>query len=334
MGAGRVIAAMGKPKLTFAISHYDRYIPLLEGVAAPDGFDVDVLHVGQSKDGRYGRSRHGRMLRDGEFDVAEVSLSSYLMARALKRPFTAIPVFPRRLFSQSQIWVNPERGIRVPQDLIGKKIGLGTFQTTLSVLAKGDLQEEYGVPWRKVEWHVSREETVPFTPEDGVMIRKIPDGKNIGAMLQEGEIDAIFRPHPPRQALEGAANIARLFPDAKAEEARYYKKYGFFPIMHVIVFKDSVLDQHPEAAAAFLDMFAKINDVSARYYDDPNWSRLAWGRLHLEEERRLLGQDLWPTGVKKNRANLEMFMSYSRDQGLISEPIPVESLFAPGTVET
>lgn len=323
---------MAHPRLTFAISHYDRYIPLLEGVAAPEGFDLEVLHVGQSKDGRYGRGRHGRMLRDGEFDVAEVSLSSYLMARERKLPFTAIPVFPRRLFSQSQIWINPDRGIRVPQDLIGKKVGLSTFQTTLSVLAKGDLQAEYGVPWRKVEWHVSRDETVPFTPEEGVVIRKIPEGKNIGVMLQQGEIDAIFRPHPPRQALEGAANIRRLFPDPKAEEARYYKKHGFYPIMHVIVFKDSVLQEHPGAAAAFLDMFDRINHVTEHYYDDPNWSRLAWARLLLEEERELLGRDLWPNGIDKNRANLEVFMNYSRDQGLIREALPVDSLFAAGAL--
>lgn len=319
---------MANPKLTLAISHYDRYIPLLEGVVSPEGFELEVLHVGQSKDGRYGRGRHGRMLRDGEFDVAEVSLSSYLMARARKLPFTAIPVFPRRLFSQSQIWINSARGVRTPKDLIGKKVGLGTFQTTLSVLAKGDLQTEYGVPWRKMEWHVSGEETVPFTPEEGVVIRKIPQDKNIGALLQQGEIDAIFRPHPPRQALEGAADIRRLFPDPKAEEARYFKKHGFYPIMHVIVFKDSVLRDHPSAAAAFLDMFARINDVTERYYDDPNWSRLTWARLLLEEERELLGRDLWPVGVEKNRANLETFMEYSRDQGLIAEAMPVESLFA------
>lgn len=332
MGAGRVVPCMANPKLKLAISHYDRYIPLLEGVASPKGLDLEVLHVGQSKDGRFGRGRHGRMLRDGEFDVAEVSLSSYLMARARKLPFTAIPVFPRRLFSQSQIWINPERGIRTPKDLIGRKVGLSTFQTTLSVLAKGDLQAEYGVPWRQIEWHVSRDETVPFTPEDGVVIRKIPEDENIGVMLQRGEIDAIFRPHPPRQALEGSASICRLFPDPKAEEARYYKKYGFYPIMHVIAFKDSVLKDHPGAVPAFLDMFNRINEVTAHYYDDPNWSRLVWGRLHLEEERQLLGSDLWPTGIEKNRTNLETFMSYSRDQGLISGAMSVDSLFASNTL--
>lgn len=319
---------MAHPKLTLAVSHYDRYVPLLDGSVQPKGFDLTVLHVGQSEDGRYGRDRHERMIQKGEFDVCELSLSSYLMAREQKLPFTAIPVFPRRLFSQSQIWVNSARGVREPKDLIGKRVGLNTFQTTLSVLAKGDLQAEHGVPWRSIEWIVSKEETVPFTLESGVTMSMVPKGTNIGQMLQAGEIDAIFRPHPPKQVLEGATDIRRLFADPKAEEARYYKKNGFYPIMHLIAFRDDVLERHPDAAAALLEAFEETNRISERYYDDPNWSRLAWGRLDLEEERRLLGRDLWPIGVAKNRANLERFMEYSRDQGLIAKPMPVDSLFA------
>src|SRR5215470_14929259 len=110
------------------------------------------------------------MLQKGEFDICEVSLSSYLMAKSRSMPFTAIPVFPRRLFSQSQMWVNVDAGIHSPRDLIGRKVGLNTFQTTLSVLAKGDLQSEYGVPWRDIHWYVAREETVAFTHQEGVKI--------------------------------------------------------------------------------------------------------------------------------------------------------------------
>ena len=100
--------AMTGPELKFAISHYDRHVPFLDGTVTLPGFDLKVMQIGQSVNGRYGKNRHGRMLNDKEFDVAEVSLSSYLMARARKLPFTAIPVFPRRLFSQSQIWINAE----------------------------------------------------------------------------------------------------------------------------------------------------------------------------------------------------------------------------------
>jgi 4,5-dihydroxyphthalate decarboxylase len=319
---------MAHPSLTFAVSHYDRYVPFFDGSVTLDDVDLRIMHVGQSEDGRYGRGRHERMLQHNEFDICELSLSSYLMARARGLPFIAIPAFPRRLFSQSQIWINPARGIREPKDLIGKRVGLNTFQTTLSVLAKGDLQSEHGVPWRKIEWFIAAEEAVSFTPAPGVSIRKVPSDTNIGRMLQQGEIDAIFRPHPPRQVLEGASDICRLFSDPKAEEERYFHKNGYFPIMHVVAFRTEILDRHPQLARNLLDACAEADRICARYYDDPNWSRLAWGRHFFEEERRRLGPDLWPIGVRKNRANLERFIEYSCDQGLIDAPMPVDTLFA------
>ena len=115
-------------------------------------------------------------------------------------PFTAIPVFPRRLFSLSQMWVNANAGIRSPQDLIGKKVGLSTFQTTLSVLARGDLQAEYQVPWRKIDWYISKEEAVPLKPLEGVRMQILKPGQKMGAMLETGEIDALMMPHPPTRS--------------------------------------------------------------------------------------------------------------------------------------
>ncbi len=321
------MSANNKPRLSLAISHYDRYYPLYDNTAGPEGFDLEIYHVGQSAPGRHGVDRHGRMLNDGEFDIAELSLSSYLMARDRGMPFTAIPVFPRRLFSQSQIWINRNSGITDPKDLVGKRVGLNTFQTTLSVLAKGDLQSEYDVPWRSIKWFIAKEETVEFAPEEGVTINKVPASTNLGDMLVNGEIDAIFRPHPPRQVLEGTADIVRLFPNAKEVEAGYYKKNGFFPIMHIIAFRNETLEAHSGAGQAMFEMFKRMNAITSKYLDDPNWSRLAWGRHHLEEERRMLGSNLWPDGIEENRANLERFMSYSHDQGLISKPLQVDGLF-------
>lgn len=317
-----------KPRLSLAIEHYDRFVPLLDGTARLEAFDLDVLQVGQSHPGLHGGARHERMIRDEAFDAAELSLSSYLMARARGLPFTAIPFFPRRLFSQSQMWVDADRGIREPRDLIGKSIGLSTFQTTLSVLAKGDLQAEYGVPWREITWVVSRDETVPFEPPTGATIRRAPEGADLSELLRDRVIDGIFTPVPPRAALAGASGVRRLFADPKAEEARYYRRNGFFPIMHVVALHDRVLRAHPEAPRALYDLLVAVNAASEKFYDDPNWSRLAWGRLDLEEERRLLGPDLWPVGVAKNRPNLERFVGYSHDQGLIPEPLAVEALFA------
>ena len=323
---------MANLKLTMALSHYDRHIPFFDGSARVDGVDLSILEVGQSEPLKHGRDRHERMLQRGEFDVCELSLSSYLMAKSRGMPFTAIPVFPRRLFSLSQMWVNVDARIRSPQDLIGKRVGLRTFQTTLSVLAKGDLQAEYNVPWRKIDWIVSKEEAVPFKPQEGVRIELAAPGKKMGMMLEQGEISALMMPHPPQQALKGSPKIRRLFADPKQDEIKYFQKNGYYPIMHVVAFKDEVLAKHPWLASNVMAAFDRAKEICMAYYDDPNWSRFVWGRHLFEEERSVFGDDPWPHGVKQNRSNLERFIGYSLDQGLMEKRVEVEELFAAATL--
>jgi len=325
---------MADVKLTMALSHYDRHIPFFDGSVAPQGVDLTVLQVGQSQPLRHGQDRHERMLQRGEFDICELSLSSYLMAKSRGMPFTAIPVFPRRLFSHSQMWVHVGAGIHSPKDLMGKKVGLSTFQTTLSVLAKGDLQSEYGMQWRNIQWIVTKEETLPFRPQEGVSIQLVPAGKKIGNMLEQGKIDALMVPHPPHAVIRGSDKIRRLFSDAKQEEIRYFRKNGFYPIMHVVAFKDEVLRRYPELPRSIMEAFEKAKEICKHYYDDPNWSRSVWGRHLFEEERAVFGEDPWPYGVKRNRANLERFMEYSLNQGLMARRLAVEELFAPAALDT
>ncbi|HWH76156.1 MAG TPA: ABC transporter substrate-binding protein, partial [Candidatus Binatus sp.] len=268
---------MAKLRLTMALSHYDRHIPFFDGSVTAEGVDLEVLEVGQSSPLKHGQDRHERMLQKGEFDICELSLSNYLVAKSRGMPFTAIPVFPRRLFSLSQMWVNQDAGVKLPRDLIGKRVGLSTFQTTLSVLARGDLQTEYNVPWREIDWYNSKDEAVPLKPMAGVKMQLVKPGQKIGAMLERGEIDALMMPHPPKEALRGGGKICRLFADPKAEEAKYFKKNGYYPIMHVVAFKDEVLAKNRWLAKSIADAFDKAKEACMEYYDDPNWSRFVWG---------------------------------------------------------
>ena len=325
---------MAQLELTMALSHYDRHLPLFDGSVQAEGVDLQVLEVGQSNPLKHGQDRHERMLQKGEFDICELSLSSYLIAKSRSMPFTAIPVFPRRLFSLSQMWVNVNAGINSPRDLIGKKVGLSTFQTTLSVLAKGDLQSEYDVPWRKIDWYISKDEAVPIKPIEGVKMQLLKSGQKIGAMLEKGEIDALMVPHPPKEALRGGGNIRRLFADPKAEETKYFRKNGYYPIMHVVVFKDDVLANDPWLAKTVAEAFDKAKEACMEYYDDPNWSRFVWGRHLFEEERAAFGDDPWPHGIGKNRANLERFIGYSLDQGLMEKMLGIDELFAASTLDS
>lgn len=321
-------------KLTIALERYDRHFPFFDGTAKPPvNVDFEVLQVGQSVTLRDGTDRHGRMLR-GEFDVCEFSLSTYLMAKARGMPITAVPVFPRRLFSASQMFVHPDSGIEHPRDLIGKRVALSSFQTTLSLLAKGDLKFEYGVPWEEINWYVTSREKVDFRVKAGVLIEPIGKREDVGELLEKGRIDAFFLPHPPDSVMSGETRARRLFPDTRKEELRYFRKYGYFPIMHVLAIRADLAAAEPWLPGAMLECYARAKKIAADYYGDPNWSRLVWGRHYFEEERSQLGADPWPLGLKANYANLERFIEYSHDQNLVETKIPVESLFPEQVLDT
>ena len=157
--------------ISIALERYDRHVPFFDGTVKPrDGVALKVFQVGQSHPARDGEDRHGRMLK-GEFDVAEFSMSTYLMAIDRKLPITGVPVFPRRLFSAGLFFVRADSELRTPADLRGKRVAIRSFQTTLSLLAKGDLKFEYGVPWEEIHWLLEDEEKIKFEPRPGLAHR-------------------------------------------------------------------------------------------------------------------------------------------------------------------
>jgi 4,5-dihydroxyphthalate decarboxylase len=250
---------MNRSRLTMALSLYDRHVPFFDRTVDVRDVDLQVLAVGEANLLRDGVNRHHRMLIDQEFDACEVSLSSYMMAKSQGLAFTAIPVFPRRLFSQSHVWVNNDSSVLEPKDLIGRKVGVITFQTTLSVQMKGDIQSEYGVPWREIDWYVAAEEPIQFTPPAGVNLRRIPANKKMVQLLESGEIDALVTPRPPVATSARAARIRRLFADPREEERRYFRKHGFFPVMHVVALKEDLVRKYPWIPAALTEAFQKAH---------------------------------------------------------------------------
>jgi 4,5-dihydroxyphthalate decarboxylase len=319
---------MTRPKITLALSVYDRHIPFFDGTVELKDAELIVLAVGEANSLRDGGKRHHRMLIDRDFDACEVSLSSYIMARSQGLPFTAIPVFPRRLFSQSHVWVNDDSSLGAPKDLLGCKVGIITFQTTLSVQAKGDLQSEYGVPWRDIQWYVAAEEPIEFSAPKGLVLHRIPDGKKLAEVLESRKVDALITPRPP-PVTKGAAKFRRLFTDSRGEELRYFRCCGFFPIMHVIVLKEESVVQYTWLPAALTEAFSQAQEICQSYYTDPNWSMLAWTRHLYEEQQESLAGNLWPIGLAGNRNNLERFVDYMMDQGLLSKKPRLEELFPP-----
>ncbi len=313
-------------RLTLALANYDRHLPLLEGTVTIPGVPLEVLEVGQSVMGRHGTGRHERMLNAQEFDIAEVSLSSFLMAKDQGAPFTAIPIFPRRLFSMSQMWVKKGSGISSPTDLRGKKVGLNTFQTTLSVLAKADLGRAFSVPWRDIIWVTQRDETRSFQADGTAKLERLAPGESLLGAIMGGKLDAIMIPHPSHSFLQNR-ELVRLLHDPKEQEIRYFKEFGYFPIMHVIAIRDDVIKEFPHLPQELFNAFETSWEIARERWDDPNWSFLAWGRQASEDQNNQLSDEIWPNGLGRNRENLKWFIEQSYDQGLISQILDIEGLF-------
>jgi 4,5-dihydroxyphthalate decarboxylase len=320
-------------KLKLAIDRYDRHFPFFDGtVSPPDGLELEVLQVGQSQTCRDGTHRHERMHRDGEFDVCEFGIAPYLMLvdRDPKLPFVALPVFPRRLFSQSQIFVREDSGISEPKDLAGRRVALRSFNTTLCVLAKGDLKFHYDVPWEDIVWRPSKPDIAHYENKKGVRIEPLPETMNEDQAIERGEVDAVIVPNLPKAMAKpdeaGTAKVRRLFPDFISEAAQYFQAHRSYPIMHLVVIRRDLFERQPWIGRAIVDLFAQAKAVSDEYLDDPNWSRLAWGRHYLERQQELL-DDPWPVGFIRNRENISRFIKYLADQNLVSENITPEALF-------
>ncbi len=312
----------GKIRLTVACGDYDIVRALKEGTVRADGLELVMLT------GMGSRERHWRMARKLEFDVCELNVGAYFMARFRNTPITAIPVFLHRRFRHGFVFVNTGAGIRTPRDLIGKKVGGTNFQPAGNIWARGILEEHYGVPHQECTWVVERSEDVEFTPPPGLRMEMIPAGKSLENMLAEGELPAMISPTIPKPVLAGDARVARLFPDYKEVELEYFRKTGIFPIMHVNAIRQEIVDKYPWAATNLVKAFEEAKRLAYKRVANPRMVPLAWVRTAWEEQLHELGPDPWAYGLgEANRKNLQTIIRYTRQQGLIGREMALEELF-------
>jgi 4,5-dihydroxyphthalate decarboxylase len=312
----------GKLRLTLACGDYEIVRALKEGIVQPDGIDLVLLTGMGSKE------RHWRMARKADFDACEVNVGAYFMGRDRGEELAAIPVFLHRRFRHGFVFVNAAAGIREPKDLIGKKIGGTNFQPASNIWMRGILEEQYGLPHKSVTWVVEREEDVRFEMPEGLKIEMIPAGKRLDRMLAEGEIPAMLSPTLPRLFVEGDKRIVRLFPDYKAMELDYFRKTGVFPIMHVTVIKQEIVDKYPWVATNLAKAFEQAKNLAYARIANPRVVPLAWIRTAWEEQEQVLGSDPWMYGLgPANRKNLETILRYTRNQGLVGKNLSIDDLF-------
>ncbi|TBL81228.1 ABC transporter substrate-binding protein [Paenibacillus thalictri] len=326
---------MKKLQLSLACWDYDRVQALIDGSVRPNGIELNFLKMPVEE-------TFFRMMRHQEFDVSELSASSYLIARDRGFPnFTAIPVFPSRFFRHSGIYVNVNSGIDKPEDLKGKRIGLPEYQLTACVWIRGFLQNEYGVHPSEVEWFFGGQETpgriekIKLELPSDIRLTPIGPDQTINQMLEDGELDAFIGPRAPSCFLNGSSRVKRLFANYVEVEKAYFQKTGIFPIMHVVAIRNEILEQHPWVAQNLYHAFVEAKN---KVYEGFNQTAalkvtLPWLVSEIEQTKKLMGEDFWPYGLKENRATLEALTNYSYEQGLIKSKLSVEDLFVKSTLE-
>jgi 4,5-dihydroxyphthalate decarboxylase len=308
--------------LTLACGDYEITRPLMEGTVEPDGIELTVLTDMDSG------TRHWRFLRGQEFDVAEVSCSSYLIARDQGLPFVAVPVFPHRRFRHGFIYINTSKGIRSPKDLIGKRIGVKQFQSSAIVWLRGILSSEYGVPQDSIEWFSELDESIEFAPPPGLKVSRLPNGALVEDLLAKGELDAALHPELIGPIVKRDPRVARLFADPRAEELSYFRKTGVFPIMHVLGIRREVHEAHPWVASTLYAAFDKAKAQAMRRMRNPRIVPLVFYTDVWEEQERTFGSDPWEYGLtERNRHILETLTGYAHEQGLTKRLLAVDDLF-------
>lgn len=326
---------MSKLNLTLACWDYDRTRGLMDRVQ-PEGIDLNYLPMAVEE-------TFFRMLRHREFDVAELSLSSYCVSLTRPdRPFVALPVFPSRFFRHSCIFVSAKSKVREPKDLIGKRVGTPEYQMTAPVWIRGILADDYGVPVDAVTYVTGGEET-PGRDEKlkldlpaRIRIERAPAGKTLSGMLRSGEIDALHTARAPSCFTDGGGDARRLFEDFQSVERAYFKRTGIFPIMHVIVVRRDVYDRHRWVAQTLTQAFREAQALAYAELAETAALKvmLPWLTAHVEETRREMGRDFWAYGLEPNRTVLETFLRYHHDQGLSPKRLDVGDLFAPEALES
>jgi 4,5-dihydroxyphthalate decarboxylase len=327
---------MAKLRLSLACWNYDRVHALADGRVSAEGLDLNLMTLPVEE-------TFFRMLRNREFDAAEMSLSSYCVSLTRDDPaFIALPVFPSRFFRHSCIYVSTRSGVENPADLAQARVGTPEFQMTAPVWIRGVLQDDYSLdPAAPTyltggEEEPGRQEKLKLNLPPRFKVTPIGPTQTLSAMLADGEIDALYTARAPSTFYSRPDAVRRLFSDSAQVERDYFRRTGIFPIMHVIALRRDVYRRDPWIAQSLVKAFTLAKQLA---YDDLKVTAslatlLPWQVTAVEDAVREMGPDWWSYGLAPNRATLETFLRYHHEQGLSPNRLKPEDLFAPETLES
>ncbi|WP_052698060.1 4,5-dihydroxyphthalate decarboxylase [Luteibacter yeojuensis] len=328
--------------LDIASWQYDRVQPLMDGTVPIEGAAA-----------RFHTSRivteiFEGMVRRRAYDVSELGLTYFLRTfTGEDSPFLLIPVFPNRAFRHGAVYINRHSGIRGVADLAGKRIGeLALYGHDSGLVSKGILGDEHGFDPASAQWLIGGID-FPMEPIDfvahpvppGIDVRWCGKEVDLGKMLDDGEIDALFTADIPACVLQGSPNVGRLFDDYATVERDYYRRTGIFPIMHGVAVTRELATKAPGIVMAVYHAFCEAKAQTAeRYVKGMTFNNMAtmlpWFTQLVGDDRALLGDDWWPYGIEANRDALEAVLRYHHEQGLTPRQYGIEEIFVPSLLDT
>ena len=313
---------MAEPKMRLAVADHDMNMPIIDGTVKVDGFELDITHG--TDDG----ALHA-LLREGVVDAGEYGFSTLLRGKVENAPLIAVPAFPNRKFRIGYIFVNARAGIESPRDLEGKRVGIPGWGVTACVWAKGALQNYYEVDLTKISWFAPGAD--PKQAPEGIRIQAVKERRDLDPMLASGELDCVIEPNVLPSITKRDPRVRRLFRDYKAEEQKYWRETGIFPISHVVTLKREFVDRNPTAPLALLRAYRQARDVAFDRVQgsDPEYLIMSWASAAIDEQRAVMGDNYWSYNVADNRPTLQAITQFSHQQGLTPYQVNYEEFFDP-----
>lgn len=327
---------MSNLKLSIAMGNYDRTRAIVDGDIKIDGVDATCMLLSPEE-------MFFRAFRHADFDVSELSLSSYCVSVARGTPtYVAIPVFLSRAFRHTSIYVRTDRDIEKPEDLVGKRVGIAEYQLSANVWVRGILQQDYGVKPADIVWirggmdTPGRPEKIKLDLADDIRIEQAPEGATLNQMLADGDIDGFIGPRWPRCFGEGHPQVKRLFQDSVAAASDHFRRTGIFPIMHLLGLRRSLAMSHPWLPGALFKAFSAAKDRALLALNDTSASKVSMPFVedNLAIVKELMGENYWSYGVADNAVVLDAFCDMHYAQGLSPRRLAIDELFHPSTLES
>ena len=315
-------------RLKFACGEYDRTIAFRTGDIKPQGIALE--YTPQAPELTF-----LQQLRDMRYDVSEMSMSAYVQMRVSGRDdFIALPVFPSRVFRHSALYVRADSPIVEPTQLRGKRVGIGYYQMSGAVWARGFMLDDYGVKHSDIHWVSGMAVKAEAGANQVDQLHDMVEGTRrdkpkLEQMLEAGEIDALVSVHTPRAMLRNEGTVRYLFRNCREVEEDYFRRTGIFPMMHTIVLKRSVYEEHPWIAQSLFDAFSEAKDRAVERLYDTNALTVAVPFLlhELDRTRALMGMDYWPYGLEANAKSIMTFTRHLQDQEIIKRQPQLSELF-------